>query len=112
MHRARINFARSARCTFLFAVVALGVAAGPLRYAEDRAPAVINPIFATSMSEARIDELVFEGLFTDDHELRSRPDLAETWTLAADRRSMTIELTADGKEHLTERDQAMLRDRW
>jgi peptide/nickel transport system substrate-binding protein len=72
---------------------------GPLRYAEDRAPAIVNPIFATTMSEARLNEIVFEGLFTDDQELRSTPDLAESWTLASDKKSVVIELRRDARWH-------------
>ena len=71
----------------------------PLRYAEDRAPAIINPIFATSMSEARINELIFEGLFTDDQELRVQPQLAKRFVLAQDKLSMTIYLREDVKWH-------------
>jgi len=81
-------------------LVAVGAAHGaPLRYAEDRAPAIVNPLFATTMSEARIDELVFDGLFTDDKELRSVPALARSFELAADRRSMTIQLRSDVAWH-------------
>lgn len=82
--------------SFLFSAAAV---AAPLRYAEDRAPAVVNPVFATTMSEARINELVFEGLFSDDQELRSKPDLAESWVLATDKKSMTIELRRDVTWH-------------
>jgi peptide/nickel transport system substrate-binding protein len=86
---------------FILASLTLSAAAmaAPLRYAEDRAPAIVNPIFATSMSEARLNELVFEGLFTDDQELRSAPDLAESWELAPDKKSMVIELRHDVKWH-------------
>ena len=42
--------------------------------AEDRGPAIINPLFATTMSEARVNELVFEGLYADDLDLAPRPD--------------------------------------
>ncbi len=68
---------------------------GPMRYAEDRAPAIVNPLFATTMSEARIDELVFDGLFSDDKELRSVPRLAASAELAPDRMSMTVALRSD-----------------
>ena len=71
----------------------------PLRYAEDRAPAIINPIFATSMSEARINELIFEGLFSDDQELRVQPQLAQRFVLAQDKLSMVIHLRKDVKWH-------------
>ncbi len=68
------------------------LATPPLRYAEDRAPAIVHPAFATSMSEARVNELVFEGLFSDDYELRSTPRLATALTLADDRKSATVTL--------------------
>ena len=75
---------------------ALGLAAtasaGTLRYAEDRAPGIVHPLFTTSMSEARVNELLFEGLFSDDLELRSAPRLAESYEVAPDRLSMTITL--------------------
>lgn len=87
----------------LFVPALLGLSAAamaaPLRYAEDRAPAVVNPVFATTMGEARLNELLFEGLFSDDQELRSRPDLAESWTLAPDKGSMAIELRRDVTWH-------------
>ena len=37
----------------------------PLRYGETRAPGIIHPVYATTMSEARINELIFEGLFAE-----------------------------------------------
>lgn len=73
--------------------------AATFRYAEDRAPAVVNPLFATTLSEARLDELVFEGLFADDPELKSRGRLAESFEVAEDHRSMTIRLRRDVKWH-------------
>jgi peptide/nickel transport system substrate-binding protein len=93
----RSSLGRLSRGTrFVPALVGASIAtvavASPFRYAEDHAPAVVNPLFATSMSEARIDELVFEPLFTDDLDLRSAPALASGSTLAADHKSMTIDL--------------------
>jgi peptide/nickel transport system substrate-binding protein len=73
--------------------------AATLRYAEDRAPSIVNPLFATSMSEARVDELVFEGLFADDLDLRSTGRLAESFELAPDLKSMTIHLHQNVKWH-------------
>lgn len=73
--------------------------AQPLRYAEDRAPAIVNPLFATTMSEARVDELVFDGLFSDDLELRSTGRLAESFELSQDRMSMTIRLRRSVRWH-------------
>lgn len=74
-------------------------AGGTLRYAEDRAPGIVNPLFATTMSEARINELLFDGLFTDDPELRSTPRLATGMVLADDKRSMVVELRSDVRWH-------------
>ena len=81
-------------------LVAIGVAlglAGPasgtaLRYAEDQAPGIINPLFTTSMSEARVNELLFDGLFTDDRDLASTPALVDNWDLSEDKLSMTLSL--------------------
>lgn len=66
--------------------------AGQLRYAEDLAPAIVHPLFSTTMSEARVNELLFEGLFTDDPELRSVGALADELVLAEDKRSATVTL--------------------
>lgn len=76
-----------------------GVGAMPFRYAEDQAPAIVNPLFTTSMSETRVNELLFEGLFTDDKELRTVPQLAESAELATDRLSMRIRLRDDVTWH-------------
>lgn len=73
--------------------------AAPLRYAEDRAPAIVHPLFTTTMSEARINELLFEGLFADDQELRATPRLAESFVLAEDRMSMRVTLAAGRTWH-------------
>jgi peptide/nickel transport system substrate-binding protein len=70
----------------------LDAVAEPFRYAEDQAPGIINPIFATTMSEARINELVFEGLYADDQQLRSAPLLAESHEIASDGLSITVYL--------------------
>lgn len=64
--------------------------ADELRYAEDQAPAIVNPLFATTMSEARVDELLFEGLYTDDKDLATTPDLAESTQMSSDRTEMTV----------------------
>ncbi len=73
--------------------------AGTLRYAEDQAPGIINPLFTTTMSEARLSELVFEGLYTDDTELRCVPLLAERDVLDEDELAMTIFLRQDVTWH-------------
>jgi peptide/nickel transport system substrate-binding protein len=71
----------------------------PLRYAEDRSPAIVNPLFATSMSEARVNELLFEGLYSDNLDLASEPRLAASDVVAPDGRSMTIQLRRDVTWH-------------
>jgi peptide/nickel transport system substrate-binding protein len=63
-----------------------------LRYAEDRAPASANPLFTTTLGEARLTELVFEGLFSDGYDLRSTPRLASAITVAPDGMSATVTL--------------------
>lgn len=82
----------SAWHVLLLASICAAGSASSLRYAEDRSPAIVNPLFGTSMSEARIEELVFEGLFADDLKLSSTGRLAESFEVAPDRRSMTIRL--------------------
>jgi peptide/nickel transport system substrate-binding protein len=69
--------------------------AAPFRYAEDQAPAVVNPLFTTSMSEARLNELVFEGLFTDNKDLATTPELAEGAEINADRTEQIVHLRQD-----------------
>ena len=73
--------------------------AEPFRYGETRAPGIIHPVYATTMSEARINELIFEGLFTDDNELQSRPQLAESFTVSEDGRSMILNIRQDVRWH-------------
>ncbi|MEZ4319004.1 MAG: ABC transporter substrate-binding protein [Myxococcota bacterium] len=96
------------RTAALLLLLALPAASEPLRYAEDRAPALVNPVFATTMAEARINELVFAGLFTDDRELRSQPLLVESFTVTPNRRSMKLTMRRDLTWHdavpLTARD--------
>jgi peptide/nickel transport system substrate-binding protein len=70
-----------------------------LRYAEDKAPGIVNPVYTTSMSEARLNELIFEGLYVDNTELSSVPALAEVSELSADKTQMTIRLRYDLRWH-------------
>jgi len=70
-----------------------------LRYAEDKAPGIVNPVYTTSMSEARLNELLFEGLYIDNTELMSVPALAETAQLSDDKTEMTIRLRYDARWH-------------
>ncbi len=68
---------------------------GSLRYAEDQAPGIINPVFTTTMSEARVNELIFDGLYTDNQELSSEPALVASSTVDEDRTGMTLVLRSD-----------------
>ncbi len=76
----------------LGALVLGTAAAAQLRYAEDQAPAIVNPLFTTSMAETRVGELVFQSLYADDHTLASVPQLAESGELSTDRMHMTVRL--------------------
>ncbi|MEL6350095.1 MAG: ABC transporter substrate-binding protein [Myxococcota bacterium] len=79
------------RVLMLCTLLLLGSAeAEHFRYAEDQAPAIINPLFTTSMSEARINELLFESLFTDDKDLSTVPMLAERAELSEDGMTMDV----------------------
>jgi len=90
---------RAIASALICGLAAQNALATPLRYAEDRAPAIVNPLFATTMSEARMNELVFEGLFADSPELRSTARLAQTFEVAEDRKSMTVQLRPDVRWH-------------
>jgi peptide/nickel transport system substrate-binding protein len=81
----------------LLALFALPATAANLRYAEDQAPAILNPLFGTTMAEARVNELLFDGLYTDDADLATTPALASTAELSPDRTEMTISLREDVK---------------
>ncbi len=69
--------------------------AANLRYAEDQAPGIVNPLFGTTMAEARIYEMLFDGLYADDPNLATVPRLAQSAELSADRMEMLILLRPD-----------------
>ena len=81
------------------ALLSLSAAAANLRYAEDLAPGTVNPLFGSSMAEARANELLFESLYADDTDLASAPRLAESGELSPDRRVMTVRLRRDVTWH-------------
>jgi len=81
------------------ALVALPAAGQGLRYAEDLAPAIVNPLFTTTMSEARVNELLFSGLYTDDQDLATSPALVAYASLADDQLSMELSLKPDLRWH-------------
>jgi peptide/nickel transport system substrate-binding protein len=73
----------------------LPAAAANLRYAEDQAPAIVNPLFGSTMAEARVNELLFDGLYTDNQDLATTPALASSAELSSDKTEMTITLRDD-----------------
>jgi peptide/nickel transport system substrate-binding protein len=83
----------------LLLLLPLAAHAGNLRYAEDAAPALIHPLYGSSMAEARANELVFESLYTDDIELATTPALALSTELAADKLSAVVTLRTDVSWH-------------
>jgi peptide/nickel transport system substrate-binding protein len=83
----------------LSTLLAAPAVAGNLRYAEDQAPAVVNPLFGSTMAEARVNELLFESLYADDADLATVPRLAESGELSPDRTQMTIRLRDDVRWH-------------
>jgi len=85
------------RWSFLAAACGFTVTtfATPLRYAEEQAPGIINPLFTTTMVEARVSELLFDGLYTDNRDLATTPALASNADVAEDGLSITITLRDD-----------------
>ncbi|MDP2311864.1 MAG: ABC transporter substrate-binding protein [Pseudomonadota bacterium] len=77
------------------ALFALPATAANLRYAEDQAPAIVNPLFGSTMAEARVNELLFDGLYTDNQDLATTPALAASGELSPDKTEMTITLRDD-----------------
>jgi peptide/nickel transport system substrate-binding protein len=80
-------------------LVATAGQAAPFRYVEDRAPAIVDPLFTTTMGEARLNELLFDGLFTDDRQLATAPSLAKSIQVSDDRTSADIALRTDVRWH-------------
>lgn len=70
-----------------------------VRYAEDQSPGIVNPLFATTMSEARVNELMFDSLYTDDQDLRTTKNLVAVDELSDDRMSLTLRLRDDVMWH-------------
>lgn len=67
-----------------------GAGGETFRYGEDRAPTTLNPVFASTMVDTRMEELLFEGLFTYDRFLNPVPAIAASWEINEDRTEMTI----------------------
>ena len=81
--------------TAVFCGAALPTVANPLRYAEDQAPGIVNPLFTTTMVEARVNELLFDGLFTDDQDLATQAALVESIEVDEDGLGMMLRLRQD-----------------
>lgn len=78
----------------LIGVVVAGVAAAQertLRYAEEGAPRIVNPVFTSTMSEVRMNELLFDSLFRENYELQVAPWLVAEYRFK--RGSTTMDLT-------------------
>lgn len=79
--------------------LALPSEAAPLRYAEDQAPGIVNPLFTTTMVEARVSELLFDGLYTDDQDLATQKALVKSAEVEPDGMGMIITLRDDISWH-------------
>lgn len=75
--------------------LALPTSAAPLRYAEDQAPGIVNPLFTTTMVEARVSELLFDGLYTDDQDLATQAAIVKSAEVETDGMGMIITLRQD-----------------
>ena len=73
--------------------------AASFRYAEDQAPGIVNPLFSTTMGEARVNELLFDGLYSDSQELATVPDLVQSDELSEDGLTLTLRLRSDVSWH-------------
>ena len=67
-----------------------GAAPETFRYAEDQPPSTLNPAFASTMVDTRMEELLFESLFTYDRFLNPVPSLAASWQVDGSRSVITV----------------------
>ncbi|MCB9762924.1 MAG: hypothetical protein H6739_24195 [Alphaproteobacteria bacterium] len=79
----------------LVALALPALAAPSLRYAEDQAPGIVNPLFSTTMAEARVNELLFDSLWVDNTELAAVPALAASGHLSEDMMRFTVLLRSN-----------------
>ncbi|MDQ7829443.1 MAG: ABC transporter substrate-binding protein [Armatimonadota bacterium] len=89
---------------------------GTLRVALSGELPTLDWQFTTSFTAGYVAAHIFEGLFTVDSRLRTRPMLAERWTVSSDRRTYTITLRRGvlfhhGRE-MTSADAAASLTRW
>lgn len=64
----------------------------PFTYVEDNEPSSLHPSYVRKMVEVRMNELIFEGLFTTDQYLKPVGELAKQWTVRRDNKAIDIEL--------------------
>ncbi len=66
------------------------VLAENFEFSEDELAYTLNPIHESSMSETRLNELLFESLWGPGYEGTPEPRLADAYELSADQMSMTV----------------------
>ncbi len=84
----------------LAAVAAVATTGARLTYYEESLPGTLNPIYASSMVDYRVDELIFDRLYYHSpitNELTSR--LVETWEVAESGQAVRLTLRRDAKWH-------------
>jgi peptide/nickel transport system substrate-binding protein len=65
----------------------------------DALPAGIDPHLTTSFSSMAVYEHMYNGLVTQDYEMKLKPDLAERWEISADGLRYTFHLRSGVKFH-------------
>ena len=86
-------------CSFGFWLVPVSAQAATLKYAEDRLPSSLNPLYADDMYSVRITELIFERLIGWNQEQNPVPVLAASWKVASNKKSITLRLRQGVKWH-------------
>ena len=92
---------RVAACGLVMATLLSSPASAgePLKYAEEQMPNSLNPMFAENMVAERMLELLFDSLVGEDKYGKPEGRLAERWTLAKDKMSITFYLRKGVKWH-------------
>ena len=91
------------RTALLFATLALGAVVGTgssLSYNEEVLPSTLNPLYASSMSDHRSQELVFDRLYFHDainNDLKSR--VVQKFEMVDDGRGVKLTLVPGIKWH-------------
>lgn len=96
-HQASKHFSRSTLRLWgavLLVLAIFNMGAAKLKYTEDRLPPGLNPIYANDMYAVRATELIFESLVGWDKEQKPKAMLASSWKIAADKKSIVLNLRA------------------